>query len=138
MPIGLSDEVEIVIEYEDTGIINYLIVGTPVSFGSLSHSTFDNPATSGSVTITNTGPVSINTSIRADDFASGSYFIGLGNCTYNTVNDNDTSIPMPKTYTPVTTLTPSEYVDLYFWIDVPILQKALNYETNLYIELIAA
>jgi len=132
-PIVFSDVVEIVIEYEETGVVySYEVDGVPVNFGSLNHNTTDNPATS-SVTITNSGTGSIDVSIRADDFVSGGYFIGIGNSTYNTVNNPDTSTPMSKNYVTVATLAPAENLVLWFWVDVPEYQKALNYNSILYI-----
>lgn len=133
IPVVFSDVVEIVIEYEETGpVYSYEVIGVPVNFGSLHHNTTNNPATS-PATITNTGTGSIDISIKAEDFVSGSFFIGIENCTYNTINNPLTSTPMPKNYVTVATVAPAESLTLWFWVDVPEYQKALNYNSIIYI-----
>ena len=135
LPIVFSDLIEIVIEYEETGAISYEVNGVPINFGSLQHNTINNPATS-PLHIANTGSVSIDVSIRAEDFVSGSYFIGIENCTYNTVNSPGASSPMSKSYIPISTVDPAEDLSLYFWVDVPEFQKALSYNSIIYINVV--
>ena len=135
LPIVFSDVIEIVIEYEETVTISYEVNGVPVNFGSLQHDTTNNPSAS-PMMIDNTGTGSIDISIKAEDFVSGPYFIGIGNCTYNTINNPDTSVPMSKNYVTIGTIAPTENLNLWFWVDVPEKQKALNYNSIIYINVV--
>lgn len=82
-----------------------------------------------SITIENKGTVSVNISIKGDNF-TGAGTIPILNAFWNTSNDPDGATPMTTDYASVTTLAAGDNVSIYHWLSIPNETPAGSYNST--------
>jgi len=69
---------------------------------------------------------------KADDFASGSEILAIGNVRWGVSNDFGAADAMTKSYTVMTALSPGMWRDVWYWLSVPADQPAGDYTAAFY------
>jgi len=135
-----------IVEGDPGEFISITLNGYPIGFGSLDHGTTDNPATGNSggpgnlytITIEPETTVNVNVYQKGGDFVNGGSSFSIGNMTWSTVNNANTSIPVNGTYDsgyPVAIdASPGTNITMYYWLDVPVGKTAGTYSAPLYIK----
>jgi len=120
--------------------ISITLYGYPIDFGSLDQNTFDSPAlgnvnNSYIIRVDNTTTVNVDTYIKGDDYTTNSYILGIGNMSWNTLNNVATSVNMTNNYQDkvAENVAPETDINMYYWMDIP-LQRAGDYTSAIYIK----
>ncbi len=117
--------------------ISITLLGYPVNFGNLDPGATDSAASANPYTIRVNPETNVNVDLyqKGDDYTYGSYTLGIGNMTWNKVNNVAASLAITKTYSSVeTNVTPNTNVTIYYWIGTPSAQRAGNYNTTIYVK----
>lgn len=117
---------------------------TGLKFGSLVPGSSDNPELaqngSGAVTLSlgAESNVDCDVSTKADDFASGSDTLPIGNARWDTDNDASGATAMTSEYARITTLSRGNSQDVWHWLSVPGDQAPGTYTTDFYYQALEA
>jgi hypothetical protein len=123
-------------------IINFTIEDrgdSGLRFGSLNPGSDNNPESDqnssiGAVRLSLGADTSVDCdiNIKADDFTSGSNILPISNVKWNTDNYIDGATVMTGSYAHITTLSPGEGQDVWYWLSIPTKQKDGIYSTTFY------
>ena len=115
-----------------------------LKFGSLIPGSSDNPELAqngrGAVTLS-VGPetnVTVDLSTKADDFASESDILPIGNARWDTDSNVAGATAMTSAYARITTLSRGNSQDVWHWLSVPGDQPPGTYTTDFYYEALEA
>ena len=115
-----------------------------LKFGSLIPGGSDNPELaqngSGAVTLS-VGPennVTVDLSTKADDFASESDILPIGNAKWDIDNDASGATAMTSEYALIATLSRGNSQDVWHWLSVPGDQPPGTYTTDFYYQALEA
>ena len=132
-----------IVEVSPPEFISITLLGFPIDFGSLDPNAINSNA-SGNVNnsyiirIENTTTVNTDIYQKGGDFTTNGYILGIGNMSWNTVNNVAASINMTNNYQDkvaenVANGTETN-ITMYYWLDIPTAQRAGDYNTTIYIK----
>ncbi len=127
-------------------IISITLEGFPVQFGSLdggtiNSSAFGNVNNSYIIKVNPETTMNVDLYIKGNDFLSGSEVLGIGNMTWNTVNDVNTSKITKNIFSSpaiAINVTPGTNVTTYHWISIPQNKLSGTYNATIFVKAVVA
>jgi len=140
-PVVAADQESVQATVTVNAMVNFTVEdngGSGLQFGSLVPGSTANPdlaqGSSGAVRMwlgieTN---VDCQVMAKADDFASGSDVLAIGNARRGVSNDFGAAHAITKSYTVMTALSTGMWRDVWYWLSVPTNQPAGDYTAAFY------